>query len=339
MTLKTSGPLSFSELQDEFGGSNPISLSEYRQGGTYVPTGTTNKDGQYTPGSTGVISMGQYYGATDTPYTLSVSALIVGGGGAGGVRYGVDNAQLNGGGGAGGYISTTVNISKGQSFFISIGSGGTAEPIPGSGSTTARRDSSSGGNTNAFGYAAWGGGHGGGSDGRVGEGGGSGGGGPGGGGAGVYPGSTYLSAARQGYDGYYGGGGAGGASTGYDGGPGAQWINGYYYAGGGSSSSGSTFVLGGGGYTFTGTSKPHGGNHATYFGGGGQGGATKFGAWESLSSGYYGGNGYQGIVIVSYIWNFPILTGGGVFFTSLGGTGIYSRRYYHNFIASGYLSY
>lgn len=37
MALPTSGPISFSQLQAEFGGANPISLSEYYRGGSYVP--------------------------------------------------------------------------------------------------------------------------------------------------------------------------------------------------------------------------------------------------------------------------------------------------------------
>lgn len=47
MALQTSGAISLSNLQAEFGGSNPISVSEYYRGGSYVPatissTSTTN---------------------------------------------------------------------------------------------------------------------------------------------------------------------------------------------------------------------------------------------------------------------------------------------------------
>lgn len=38
MALPTSGPISFSQIQAEFGGANPISLSEYYRGGSYVPS-------------------------------------------------------------------------------------------------------------------------------------------------------------------------------------------------------------------------------------------------------------------------------------------------------------
>lgn len=38
MTLQTSGAISLSQVQSEFGGSNPISMSEYYRGGANVPT-------------------------------------------------------------------------------------------------------------------------------------------------------------------------------------------------------------------------------------------------------------------------------------------------------------
>lgn len=37
MTLQASGTISLSNLQAEYGGSNPISVSEYYRGGAYVP--------------------------------------------------------------------------------------------------------------------------------------------------------------------------------------------------------------------------------------------------------------------------------------------------------------
>lgn len=42
MTLPASGNLSFSAVQTEFGGSNPISLSEYYRSGAYVPNVSQN---------------------------------------------------------------------------------------------------------------------------------------------------------------------------------------------------------------------------------------------------------------------------------------------------------
>jgi hypothetical protein len=48
MTLPSSGPISLSQVQSEFGGSNPISLSEYYRNGIYV---TDNNTGVPTSGT------------------------------------------------------------------------------------------------------------------------------------------------------------------------------------------------------------------------------------------------------------------------------------------------
>ena len=47
MTLQTSGAISLSQVQSEFGGSNPISMSEYYRGGANVPT-TVSTVGAYS---------------------------------------------------------------------------------------------------------------------------------------------------------------------------------------------------------------------------------------------------------------------------------------------------
>lgn len=68
MALPSSGQLSFSQLQTEFGGANPISLSEYYRGGSYV---TTNNSG--VPAS-GAIRVGQFYGAVrQFAFTISTN--------------------------------------------------------------------------------------------------------------------------------------------------------------------------------------------------------------------------------------------------------------------------
>ena len=51
MALQTSGPISLLDIQNEFGGSNPISLSEYYGAASGIPT-------------SGAISIGNFYGAT-----------------------------------------------------------------------------------------------------------------------------------------------------------------------------------------------------------------------------------------------------------------------------------
>jgi hypothetical protein len=42
MPLQTTGAISLGNIQTEFGGVNPISISEYVKGGSYVPNTTTN---------------------------------------------------------------------------------------------------------------------------------------------------------------------------------------------------------------------------------------------------------------------------------------------------------
>ena len=57
---------SLSDIQTEFGGSPPISISEYYAGGPLVPSGSPAPNGPI-PGS-GAISMGQFRGATATSF-------------------------------------------------------------------------------------------------------------------------------------------------------------------------------------------------------------------------------------------------------------------------------
>ena len=62
MTLPSSGALSLSQIQSEFGGSNPIGLNEYYRGGANVPShGNTTG----IP-SSGTISVNQFYGKSNT---------------------------------------------------------------------------------------------------------------------------------------------------------------------------------------------------------------------------------------------------------------------------------
>ena len=76
MALPTSGPLSLADIQTEFGGSNPISLSEYYAGGTYVPAGTSGTYGAVP--TSGEISLRNFYGtqkALDVQ-TVGVAAVL-----------------------------------------------------------------------------------------------------------------------------------------------------------------------------------------------------------------------------------------------------------------------
>ena len=60
MALPSSGPLTLTDIQTEFGGSNPIGLNEYYAGGSYVPSGTTGTYGAVP--SSGTIGIRNFYG-------------------------------------------------------------------------------------------------------------------------------------------------------------------------------------------------------------------------------------------------------------------------------------
>jgi len=204
---------------------------------------------------------------------IPIEYLAVAGGGGGGTGWG-------GGGGAGGMIVSTANLVASSVYTIIVGAGG------GTISSGASREVFvSGSNTTITGtdvsIVAYGGGYGGVTS-TAGSNGGSGGGGSGtnngvGGsaaGKGVYPGSVYISATRQGYDGTTngsaggGGGGAGGAGSGSNGGPGLAStlsITGAsvtYAGGGGGYNTGSGGSGGGGGVATSGTANLGGGGGA-----------------------------------------------------------------------------
>ena len=66
MALQLSGPISLGQIQAEFGGSNPASLSEYYRGAGLVPGINPNI------AASGTISFGQFYGAAKE-YIVTVS--------------------------------------------------------------------------------------------------------------------------------------------------------------------------------------------------------------------------------------------------------------------------
>jgi hypothetical protein len=54
MALQTSGAISFSQMQTEFGGANPISLSEYYKNGSYVPSTVGGAAGSWNSYTTNI---------------------------------------------------------------------------------------------------------------------------------------------------------------------------------------------------------------------------------------------------------------------------------------------
>jgi hypothetical protein len=146
MTVKSSGSLAFSEIQTEFTGSNPISLSEYYAGGLYVPAGSTGINGSIP--SSGTISVSKFYGSTrftpfsQGPFTTAgssgsvtipvgastVTLTIVGAGGIGSspASYpGIDFYAGGGGGGGGGTIIWTISVAgyAGETMSYYVGNG------------------------------------------------------------------------------------------------------------------------------------------------------------------------------------------------------------------------
>lgn len=326
MVLQASGAISFSNIQVEFGGTNPIGLNEYYAGGTYVPSSVA------VPTS-GAISANSFYGKQKVVITYPViyeftytgassnvpapdgatrmDFIAVGGGGAGG--YAGDRTAGGGGGGGVMYV-TGVTASTIQVYVGAGGSGIYATPGEYSEFFVANTQTS---------YYVDGGGEGattgpasGGTAGSGGSGGGkshyanSGVGTATGNGLGNAGGtSSYNSGSASGTFSGSGGGGAGGiggngtSTQGGNGGAGyANSLTGssrtYGSGGGGSAQSlGGQNIPGGTGGTNAGagarggaTTAVNGGNAPNGRGGGGGGGAT----------GGYGGNGGNGIVIVKY---------------------------------------
>lgn len=75
MALPSSGAISLSDIQTEFGGSSPISLNEYYAGGTYVPAGTSGTYGAVP--SSGAISIQNFYGTSKAVLTIPTTTQTV----------------------------------------------------------------------------------------------------------------------------------------------------------------------------------------------------------------------------------------------------------------------
>jgi hypothetical protein len=115
MTLQSSGAISLANIQTEFGGANPISLSEYYRGAGYTTTNNTSVP------TSGTISIANFYGTSATQPGLVVDVLILAGGGGGGGSYS-DGSTGGGGGGAGGLrIITSLTVSGASSVVIGAG--------------------------------------------------------------------------------------------------------------------------------------------------------------------------------------------------------------------------
>ena len=267
MTIKSSGSLALTEIQAEFGGSSPISLSEYYRNGAYV---TSNNTGVPTSGQ---ISFNQFY-STVKQFIFTISshvqqadlrtlALAAGWNGTApivatinsGIYLWSDNTGVGG--------LTVSNIPTGSiinNYGYIIGRGGNGGSYSaGQAGGPALVNSVSGITVNNLSgaYIAGGGGGGGGSTSGDGVGGGGGGAGGGYGGAGQYglAGGAGGAIGQAGANGQDGGNNANGKGGGAGGGGGGGYAS-YSNTGGG----------GGGGRILTGTGGA-GGNYAGGAGG------------------------------------------------------------------------
>jgi len=274
-------------------GSLPTGLSFNSSTGAITGT-TTGSTGTFNFTVTATDSQTQ---KTSRSFSILVSNIIVTdylvvAAGGGGGRYG-------GGGGAGGLIYTTgVGLSPSVTYTITIGAGGTVgDNIAG---TQGGNSSISGSGFSTVTSIGGGGGSGGDASGQVATNGGSGGGGAsdgsGVGGKGVYPGSTYLSQTRQGYDG------------------GTFVSNNNYMAGGGGAGAVGTSPSGTGAAGGIGIASSITGTSVYYAGGGGGGG------WNGQGAGGTGGGGAAGAYNVTPTPG-TVNTGGG------GGGGGYDTTY------------
>lgn len=141
MTIKSSGPLSMAEIAAEFGGGNPLYLSQFYRGGGRVPD--IGQNGAISTG--GSINIGMFYGTVlyvpgsaalgngttrwtvpPSVHNLNVSHLLgAGGGGAGSSDGGYTHNGPGGyGGNAGGHWSGNIAVNPGDIIDFVIGYGG-----------------------------------------------------------------------------------------------------------------------------------------------------------------------------------------------------------------------
>jgi len=112
MALPGSGQISLNDIQTEFGGSNPIALSEYYGKGN-------------APASGEIQLAADFYGTANT-YTVEYLVVAGGGGGAGIYNF------AGGGGGAGGFrTGTGFTVSPGTTYTVTVGAGGAGNAASG----------------------------------------------------------------------------------------------------------------------------------------------------------------------------------------------------------------
>ena len=139
MTIRSSGRIGLVDIQNEFGGTEPISISEYYRGGSYTTANNTKVAtsglisgssfygaSKYAPGHAIFYSSGSLILPTTSGTTLYFYVIGGGGGGGGGssrITYGYG---AGGGGATGGNSYGSVSVIPGDSLYIIVGGGGSA---------------------------------------------------------------------------------------------------------------------------------------------------------------------------------------------------------------------
>jgi hypothetical protein len=163
MAIVSEGTVSLADIQTEFGGESPTSISEYYRDGAYTTSNNTNVP------TSGEISISDFYGASlvtsgtvtfDTAGshswtvpsgTTSVTVTVNGGDGGGASGYYTYNAKFNsytpqfgGNGGSAGTSSATFSVTSGETISLVVGAGGSGGPAPGVNATSPNAGSNGG---------------------------------------------------------------------------------------------------------------------------------------------------------------------------------------------------
>ena len=135
--LPDTGPLKFSDIQEEFGGSNPISLSEYYGAQPDIPNSGEISVSDFYGERNFIRSGSKVYTGTSARYWYvpdgvnEIHILCIGAGGAGG------NSVFAGAGGAGGNLTYTnfIAVTPGERLILQAGTGGVCPPSRSSGTS------------------------------------------------------------------------------------------------------------------------------------------------------------------------------------------------------------
>lgn len=137
MPIKTSGPLTVSDIVAEFGGTPPYDIGDYYRGGGLVPNKNVNSNIPLA-GSGQPIKFGQFYGATKI---IEMTYSMWGGGGAGGQGY-----ENGAGSGSAGRGQDSVIMLKSQFDALRLANAGNIPDTINAALTLARASGGAGGN-------------------------------------------------------------------------------------------------------------------------------------------------------------------------------------------------